>query len=104
DHAGPPDELPGKPVGARALVFVAGSVMNIASAIVFFMLAFTFGVPFPAPVVGRVEPGTPAWEAGLKPGDTVLAIDGEATVDFTELRIAVALGSSSRPLKLKVDR
>jgi regulator of sigma E protease len=104
DHAWAPDELPGKPVGARALVFVAGSVMNIASAIVFFMIAFTIGVPFPAPIVGRVEPGMPAWEAGLKPGDSVLAIDGEETVDFSELRIAVALGSPSRLMRLKVGR
>jgi len=99
-----PDELPGKSVGARALVFVAGSLMNIVSAFFFFMIAFTLGVPFPAAEVGVVEPGTPAWEAGLKPGDKILSLDGTPTEDFIDIKLAVALGSTSKSIDLEVAR
>ncbi len=99
-----PDELPGKSIGARSLVFAAGSAMNVLFAFIFFMLAFTIGVPFPEPQFGLVEPGTPAWEAGIKPGDRVLEIDGQEPVDFNEVRLAVALGSPTKTLQLKVAR
>ena len=104
DRKPAPDELPGKSVGARALVFVAGSVMNIVSAFFLFMLVFTMGVPFPEAEVGLVEPGSPAWEAGLKPGDKILSMHGEPVTDFHEVRLAVALGSTSESIDLEIAR
>jgi regulator of sigma E protease len=104
DHEPRPDELPAKGVGARALVFAAGSLMNIGSSFVFFMIAFALGVTFYAPKIGLVEPSTPAWEGGLRPGDTVVGVDGKEVIDFTEMRLAVVLGSSSEPLSVQVER
>jgi|SoiMethySBSTD1v2_1073268.scaffolds.fasta_scaffold16449_2 regulator of sigma E protease len=103
-HVPAPDELPGKSVSARALVFAAGSFMNVLLAFVCFMLAFTLGVPFPEATLGLVVPGTPAWEAGLRVGDRIVNVDGEAVIDFTELRLAAALGSSQKPILLEVER
>ncbi len=103
-HKPAPDELPGKSVGARALVFVAGSVMNVMFAFIFFMVAFSIGVPFPEPRIGSVVPGSPAWKAGLRPDDQVLSIDGENIMEFGEIRLAAALGSSTRSMNLTVSR
>src|SRR5206468_5214504 len=47
------DELLAKGVGARSLVFAAGSAMNILSAFFFFMVAFTLGVSFAEPPIGQ---------------------------------------------------
>lgn len=103
-HVPRSDELPSKGVGARALVFAAGSLMNIASSFIFFMIAFALGVTFYAPKIGLVEPRTPAWKGGLKPDDTVLRIDGKEVIDFTEMRLAVVLGTRSEPLDFQVAR
>lgn len=103
-HKAAPDELPGKSIGARSLVFVAGSFMNIVSALGFFMIAFMLGVPFPEPSIGRVEPGTPAWDAGIRAGDTVLTMDGKEALDFDEVTIAVALGKTENPIRMTVSR
>jgi len=97
-------DLLAKSVGARALVFVAGSAMNIISAFFFFMLAFSLGVSFPDSKVGAVATGTPAWEAGIEPGDRILEVNGETVMDFIEMKYAVALARRSEPIYVKVER
>lgn len=37
------------------------------------------------PVIGRVEPGSPAQHAGIRAGDRIVAIDGKKMPDWTEL-------------------
>ena len=54
EASGDPDELYSKSPGARALVFVAGVFMNMVLALVAFIVAFTIGVPFKVPDVGRL--------------------------------------------------
>jgi len=98
------DELLAKSVGARALVFVAGAVMNFLSAFVFFMIAFSVGVGFPEPRIGSVEIGSPAWPGGLGPGDQVLEIDGAPVTDYTEVLLGSALAGPNVTLQLKVER
>ncbi len=44
-------------------------------------LGFGFWVPTPA-VLGKVEPGGPAAQAGLQVGDTIVAVDGRRVDDF----------------------
>src|SRR5262245_24604792 len=98
------DELVGKPPGARAMVFAAGAAFNIISAFLFFILAFKIGVSFTAPVIGKAEPGHPAWEAGMRPGDRIESIDGKSINDFHEIAIASALGDPDRPRTFVVRR
>ena len=102
DKTGAPDELMSKSVGARALVFAAGAIMNIVTAFLFFAIAFSVGVEFTEPRIGRVIPGTPAWEAGLAPGDRIVAVDGEEVIDFIGVQVNVALANG--PVEITVDR
>ena len=104
DKEGADDELMSKSVGARALVFVAGAAMNIISAFFFFVLAFSIGVRFAEPEIGTVLPGSPAWKAGLLPGDQIEKIDGKPVIGFMEVRVAVALGSREDPIDMTVKR
>lgn len=87
-----PDGLLGKPAWQRAIVFSGGVLVNFAFAFLAFPLAFTLGVPLPAPVVGSVTPGGPAWQAGLQPGDVVLQVNGRDVHQFPDVALEVALG------------
>lgn len=98
------DELQAKGAGARALVFAAGALMNIFSAFFLFMIAFTLGVPFTDSRIGNVVPGSAAWNAGLRAGDQVVAIDGRKVVDFSELALAAAFGGEGDPIRLQIRR
>jgi RIP metalloprotease RseP len=104
DKTGARDELMSKSVGARAFVFVAGAAMNILSAFIFFIIAFSIGVQFTRPEVAMVEMGSPAWKAGILPDDRLLAVNGEEVMEFTEVMVAVALGSPSDPVRLTIAR
>lgn len=64
-------------VQARIAILVAGPAMNFLFAIVAFWLMFIAGIPGLKPVVGAVEPGSIAAEAGLQTQDQIMAVNGE---------------------------
>lgn len=87
------DELPGKSVGQRFLIYSGGVLMNVAFALVVFPIILSVGVPFSEPVVGMTTPGSPAWHAGLEPGTRVESVNGNAVYSFLNIPNEVALGS-----------
>jgi len=95
-----------KPGWQRLIVLVAGSVSHF---IVAFALLFAGLALLPVSrgiatnVIDAVEPGTPAAVAGLRPGDRVVAVDGDATGNFDAL-VAVVSTSAGEELDLTVER
>lgn len=93
------DAFNNKPAWARALVIAAGPVMNFLLAVVILGILFTVIGTAVTPVVDRVEPDYPACEAGLRPGDRIVGIDGKA-VDadgaavYEEIQDAAGTGDS----------
>ena len=79
-----------KPVLSRMVVILAGATMNfILPIVLFFMIYATIGagVPSPEPIIGGVIPSMSAEKAGLKEGDKILSVDGQAVTtwkDFTD--------------------
>jgi len=73
-----PEDFRGKPVPVKIAVLVAGSLMNLFTAVFIFSLLFwTEGFPEKSNRIGYVTEGTYAKELGLKPGDEIVALDGE---------------------------
>jgi regulator of sigma E protease len=65
-------------------------------------IEWTYAVPAgysgadPAPVIGRVLPGSPAHNAGLQPGDTIASIAGQRVATWSELIKGIQAQDSSR--------
>lgn len=55
-------------------------------------------------VIAQVEPGSPADEAGLRQGDVVVEVNGDAVTSAQALRTAVGLATVGEKLNLKVER
>ncbi len=93
-----------KKVWQRALVAVAGPVANFILAIVIFATTFFYNGSFVVdPVVGTVKEGTAAMDAGFKPGDKIISVDGDAIASFSDLQNAISL-SAGNSLLIKVER
>jgi regulator of sigma E protease len=91
-------------VGRRAAIVAAGPIANFILAIVIFAAIFTlYGKQTTTARIDTVQAGSPAAEAGLLPGDVVLAIDGRKIESFSEMQRVVS-GASGRTLEFKIDR
>lgn len=70
--------LMAKPIWQRSLVVLAGPFFNLVFPILIYMVVLVTMNSEVAPSrVGDVFPEMPAAEAGIKPGDQIVAIDGE---------------------------
>jgi len=99
--------LASKSVGARALVFAAGSLMNLLLAVLLFIVTFLVGAPTPVDRPGagiyRVDPSSPAQTAGLRPGDNVVEIDDIAITDY-EQATGLIRARAGQPMELLIER
>jgi len=66
-----------KPVWTRIAIVAAGPVFNLVFAVLAFWVMFMVGIPETRPVVGEVS-GIAA-EAGILPGDEIIALDDKHT-------------------------
>lgn len=82
-----------KTVPQRMAIISAGVIMNVVTGFMFFMTCYYFGVEEPSPLVGSVVPGYPAWNAGLRSGDRITAINGEEIRSFGDIFNSVVLSS-----------
>lgn len=66
-------------LAARSAIVAAGPVANFLLAIAAYWLVFVTGVSGVVPLLGSVEPGSVAAQAGLEPGMEIVSVDGVET-------------------------
>jgi regulator of sigma E protease len=77
DQGGDPRSFSAKSLPIRLLILVAGVVMNVVLAFVIFTGIVWLASPLVAATFDEVQPGSPAAAAGLQPGESIVAIDGQ---------------------------
>ena len=100
-----PRSFAGQARWKRAIVLVAGSVMNLAFPIAVFAILFT--LPHDTIVgtvtISGVSPNSPAQEAGLRPGDQVLEVEGKRVENHFDL-VQTIMGRLGRPTEFTIRR
>lgn len=98
-----PRSYTAKSVPQRIAIISAGVINNMLSAVLFFVIAFMFGVKYQPAVVGHVTPGMPAWKAGLQLGDKITRIGDreDEHLGFIDVRQAVALSAADEVLPIE---
>ncbi|HXG76486.1 MAG TPA: M50 family metallopeptidase [Gaiellaceae bacterium] len=97
-----PDAYWKAPTWKRLVAIFAGPAANVVLTVVVFAYLFTMVGGEPSRTIAAVTEGSPAAAAGLRPGDRVVAVDGEP-VSGVELGERI-LASEGRPLRLTVVR
>ncbi len=99
-----PRAYPNKSVGARMAIISAGVIMNIFLGLVCFVYAYKNGMIEVPAKVGAVVPGSPAYRAGMRPGDEIVAIDGRGDISYRSLVLKVSLSGPDQILRFGVRR
>lgn len=93
-----------KGLAKRSLIVLAGPAFNLLlSVVIFFVFFQVSGLPIMKAEVGEVQEGMPAYEAGIRPGDSVVSIDGKPVGRWEEMA-ALIKESDGRPLRIEILR
>jgi regulator of sigma E protease len=94
-------------VPKRMAILVAGPLANFLLAILLYWLIFMIGVQGLRPLIHEPRNGTAAAAAGLRGGDEVLSVEGNAVPTWNELRIELidhSLGKAHMKLEVQDER
>jgi len=99
----PEEALSHKPVWQRLAIVFAGPAMNLLLPVLLFTVQLGVGMPRGAPVVGTVEPASPAAAAGIRPGDRIVAVEGDPVEWWNGVEERLR-GAAGETLALRVER
>ena len=93
-----------RPPLARMAIIAAGPLANILVAIAIYSGIFMIqGMPVFTPIASSMLPGSPAAQAGFRPGDRIVAVDNTKITDFDGLR-RILEGNPGKTMDFKVAR
>ena len=87
----------------RIIILCAGVFMNCVTAVVLlFIVALSFGYTEQKSIIGSIEAGSPAQEAGIREGDRVIEYNGHKVSTWDEITIIGALKNQPTEKTYKV--
>jgi regulator of sigma E protease len=92
--------FPTQSLATRIKIVLAGPLANILFAPVLMAIVFMYGVPYVKPILGEIKQGMPAYTAGLRKGDQILAVNGKKVADWADLSDAIKAGNGAQ---IKID-
>lgn len=104
-----------QPASKKIAIVIAGPVFNLLLAILIFAIVYMVGIPHLTTEIGGVQQGSPAFNAGIRKGDTVYTIEGKKITSWgkmaeiihksggDELRITIKRGQRLKSLILKPE-
>ena len=93
--AADPQSYTSKTVPQRMAIISAGVIMNLITGWMCFCIAFQLGIEEQDTQIGDVIVGMPAWTYGIRPGDTIMKINGRKTREYADIIRGVALSSGT---------
>ena len=108
ERTGAPDEFMSKSKWTRFKVYIAGPTMNLLLALVVMTFVLSRGADIPLwesgpPLIGTVASGSPAEQAGIKPGDLVREVEGKSIASWKDLDYSY-MPKPDRELTISLDR
>jgi regulator of sigma E protease len=97
-----------RPRWQRFVVYLAGPFMNAVLTVAVLTVLYTIGFQVDAslydrPIIGALDAGSPAEQAGVQPGDEIVAIDGRPQASWEDAQYNVLIRPSAT-IRLRVRR
>lgn len=95
-----PRSFKNKSVYQRMLIISAGVIMNVILGVACFVVAYLHGIDEPPGIIGSVNAGSPAWQAGIQANTQFLQIGGIEKPTFDDIRTKIMSSSSGQGIKI----
>lgn len=92
-----------KSVGQRMSIVLAGPFFNFILAFLLSLFLVGYAGADPA-VIGEVDAGSPAQEAGLMAGDRIVKMDGSRVFNYREIVYKMLLNKGGKPVDFVYER
>ena len=92
-----------QPVVSRFVIVLAGPVFNLILALGIVWLLYWGELRYVTTHVQEVTEGYPAVQAGIKPGDRIVSVDGDRVHRWQEI-VEKVMSCDGRPLRIEVER
>jgi membrane-associated protease RseP (regulator of RpoE activity) len=92
-----------KPLYQRFLIVFAGPAFNLILPILLYFAFFATQAKLPPASLGTILVGMPAWELGLRPGDRIVAINGEPVRYWEQVQETISRHPGEE-VRLRVER
>lgn len=92
-----------KSVGQRMSIVLAGPFFNFILAFLLSLFLVGYAGADPA-VIGKVDAGSPAQEAGLMAGDRIVKMDGSRVFNYREIVYKMLLNKGGKPVDFVYER
>jgi len=99
-----PRAYPNKSVSARMSIISAGVIMNLLFGWICFAYLFTLSRTETLSVMGAIAAGSPAYAAGLRAGDEIVAIDGRRDPSFYTVSRRAVFSGRGQVLHMEIKR
>ena len=73
-----------QPAWQRACILVAGAFMNLVTCVVL-LIIMSLAIGQATTTIASIEPDSPAMNAGIKAGDTIVAVDGKEVDEWADV-------------------
>lgn len=98
-------EFTRQPVGKRIAIVAAGPLANFLLAIVVFAGLYSYGIPEPTTRVRAVPEHSAAYQAGMRGGELITAVNGERVRIWSDLRWKMMQAAiEKKPARIDVQR
>ena len=92
-----------KPARIRAIILAAGSLMNVALAVLIMSCIIFFAGTSLTTTLATVTEGSPASAAGLLPGDKIISIDGVEIKEWKDVTREIT-GAEKSSVIIRIER
>lgn len=104
EYQGKSDEYFSKPPGKRFWIIFGGPLLNYIMGILCFWFIFWAGYPTLTTKVGGLLDGFGAAKAGIKVGDTIVAVEGKPVSSWEELQLQIQQKKNQDTVSVTVNR
>lgn len=102
EESNKPGSFGSKSILQRASVIFAGPFFNLILSVILLIPVFIY-IGAPTTTLDQITDNSPAYEANLKPGDTIKSIDGKDVTSWSEFTQVIST-SNGKELNMKVER